>query len=151
MGVIMKICPKCGNKNLDEASFCESCGAEIKDVTPVRYEYPNENKRTIIETKVDYSPLIIGCIVLLLSLLNFVSGYINFPNPYATLWFSTIVSFLFRIAFPGVTFFISCKSLLKNSTQQTVGIIGIVLSGVAAIFILINFLAQITYLINYAM
>lgn len=49
----MKICPKCGNKNLDEASFCESCGAEIKDVTPVRYEYPNENKRTIIETKVD--------------------------------------------------------------------------------------------------
>lgn len=147
----MKICPKCGNKNLDEASFCESCGAEIKDVTPVQYEYPNENKRTITETKVDYSPLIIGCIVLLLSLLNFVSGYIHFPNPYATLWFSTIVSFLFRIAFPGVTLFISCKSLLKSSTQQTVGIIGIALSGVAAIFILINFLTQITYLINYAM
>lgn len=47
----MKICPKCGNKNLDEASFCESCGAEIKDVTPVRYEYPNENKITTAETK----------------------------------------------------------------------------------------------------
>ena len=144
----MKICPKCGNKNLDEASFCESCGAEIKDVTPVRYEYPNENKITIAETKEDYAPLIIGCILLFVTLLYFVSGYIKFQNSYVTLMFSAFTSFLFQIAFPGTVIFISCRSLIK-STQKTIGIIGIALSAVAAIFILIHFLVNITYISQY--
>lgn len=144
----MKICPKCGNKNLDEASFCELCGAEIKDVTPVRYEYPNENKRTITEIKEDYAPLIIGCILLFVTLLYFVSGYIKFQNSYVTLMFSAFTSFLFQIAFPGTVIFISCRSLMK-STQKTIGIIGITLSAVAAIFILIHFLVNITYISQY--
>lgn len=76
----MKICTKCGNENLDEATFCESCGAEIKDVKPIRYEYPTENKRTVTETKADYSPLIIGCILFFLSLLYFASGCIKFAD-----------------------------------------------------------------------
>lgn len=144
----MKICPKCGNKNLEEASFCESCGAEIKDVTPVRYEYPNENKRTITEIKEDYAPLIIGCILLFVTLLYFVSGYIKFQNSYVTLMFSAFTSFLFQIAFPGTVIFVSCRSLIK-STQKTIGIIGITLSAVAAIFILIHFLVNITYISQY--
>ncbi len=144
----MKICPKCGNKNLDEASFCESCGAEIKDVTPVRYEYPNQNKRTLTEMKADYAPLIIGCILLFVTLLYFVSGYIKFQNSYVTLMFSAFTSFLFQIAFPGTVIFISCRSLIK-STQKTIGIIGIALSAVAAIFILIHFLVNITYISQY--
>lgn len=150
MGVIMKICPKCGNENLDEASFCESCGAEIKDVKPVRYEYSNENKKPVTKAKTDYSPLIIGCILLFLSLLYFASVYIKFDDNRMTLWFSTAVSFLFQFAFPGVAIFISCKSLI-NSNEKSIGIIGIALSAVAAMLVLIRFLVQVAQLINYYM
>lgn len=146
----MKICPKCGNENLDEASFCESCGTDIKDAKPIKYEYPTENKKTATETKTDYSPLIIGCILFFLSLLYFAEGYIKFADYMMTIWFSTVISFLFQIAFPGVVIFISCKSLI-NSKEKTIGIIGITLSAVAAMFILIRFLVQVTQLINYYM
>ena len=30
----MKVCPSCGNKNLDQAKFCDGCGASLESVSP---------------------------------------------------------------------------------------------------------------------
>lgn len=34
----MKYCPKCGAENVDDAAFCEKCGASFSNPTPKSYD-----------------------------------------------------------------------------------------------------------------
>ncbi|BBG26005.1 zinc ribbon domain-containing protein [Sulfuracidifex tepidarius] len=37
---MVKICPRCGYQNTDDASFCMRCGNDLRSVQPVNYQIP---------------------------------------------------------------------------------------------------------------
>ena len=42
-----KFCPKCGNENLDEASFCSKCGSRLPSIEEIRQRVPHEDNQDV--------------------------------------------------------------------------------------------------------
>ena len=50
----LKFCPQCGEKNPDNAKFCESCGTNLEKISPAQHNTYKKEKNTLIAPLINF-------------------------------------------------------------------------------------------------
>lgn len=97
----LKFCPKCGNKLESDASFCDACGADLKERTETTETAHAENVQPTAEKRpgdavyADFIPRLVAVIIdgIIISIISWLILLPFYFNPLLIFWQSYFVNY----------------------------------------------------------